>query len=62
MKKTYLGPKQHIWCHLDPFVGVIVIVVVVVVVVVIVVGCNTGHTMGFFSHTTPVTTPYPPVQ
>ena len=57
MKKTYLGPKQHIWCHLDPFVGVIVIVVVVIVV-----GCNTGHTMGFFSHTTPVTTPYPLVQ
>ena len=23
------------------------------------VGCNTGHTMGFFSHTTPMTTPYP---
>ena len=23
------------------------------------VGCNMGHTMGFFSHTTPMTTPYP---
>ena len=25
------------------------------------IGCNMGHTMVFFSHTTPVTTPYPQV-
>ena len=35
-KITHLGPKQHIWHRLDPFIGIVVIVVVVVVVRVVV--------------------------